>query len=55
MQAGIVYNDFAEDLFNRRFVAKRLFNEFNHTTDEEIERSQDIMRRLLKSIGERYG
>ncbi len=53
MQAGMIYNDFAEDLFNRRVVAKKLFNEFNHTTDDEVERRQDIMRRLLKSIGER--
>ncbi len=53
MQSGKIYNDFDQDLFNRRVEAKRLFKEFNRTRDEETDRRQAILRTLLKGIGER--
>ncbi len=53
MQSGKIYNDFDQDLFNRRVEAKRLFKEFNRTEDEETDRRQAILRTLLKGIGER--
>ncbi len=53
MQNGKIYNDFDQDLFNRRVEAKRLFKEFNRTEDEETDRRQAILRTLLKGIGER--
>ena len=53
MQAHQIYNDFDADLFERRVKAKKLFKEFNRTEDEEIERRQEIMRKLFKKVGER--
>lgn len=53
MQIGKIYNDFDQDLFNRRVEAKKLFKEFNRTGDEETDRRQAILRTLLKGIGER--
>lgn len=53
MQSGKIYNDFDQDLFNRRVEAKKLFKEFNRTEDEETDRRQAILRTLLKGIGER--
>ena len=53
MQAGRVYNDFAPDLFERRVEAKKLFREYNRTADDEVEKRQELMRRLFKSVGER--
>ncbi|MDE6402294.1 MAG: sugar O-acetyltransferase, partial [Muribaculaceae bacterium] len=48
-----IYDDFDADLFNRRVEAKKLFKEFNRTEDDEIERRQEIMRKLFKKVGER--
>lgn len=53
MQACQVYNDFDEDLFNRRIEAKRLFREYNATDDSETAKRQDIMRRMFCHVGER--
>ncbi len=33
MQCDMIYDDFDEDLFNRRVDAKKIFNKFNQTTD----------------------
>lgn len=52
MQAGEIYNDFSEDLFNRRVEAKKLFREYNRLGDDEVQARRDIMRRLFKSVGE---
>ncbi len=52
MQAGEIYNDFAEDLFNRRVRAKKLFRAYNRLDDSEVEKRRDIMRKLFKSVGE---
>ena len=53
MQAHEIYDDFDADLFNRRVEAKKLFKEFNATTDDEVEKRQEIMRKLFKKVGER--
>lgn len=53
MQEHLIYNDFDADLFKRREEAKKLFKEFNRTTDEEVEKRQMIMRKLFKKVGER--
>ncbi len=51
MQAGMIYNDFDSDLFQRRVQAKKLFRAYNKTEDEEIEKRQNIMNELFKSVG----
>lgn len=51
MQEYQIYNDFDADLFDLRVEAKKLFKEFNRTEDEEIERRQEIMRKLFKKVG----
>lgn len=53
MQAGQIYNDFDDDLFDRRVEAKKLFKEFNGTSDDEVEKRRDIMQRLFRKVGER--
>ena len=53
IQACQIYNDFDKDLFNRRVAAKKLFKEFNRTEDEEVEKRQDILRKLFRQVGER--
>ena len=53
MQAHEIYDDFDADLFDRRVEAKKLFKEFNATTDDEAEKRQEIMRKLFKKVGER--
>lgn len=55
LQKGIVYNDFDEDLFRRRVVAKKLFRAYNKTDDEEVELRNQIMRELFKSVGKMFG
>ncbi len=51
MQEGKVYNDFDQDLFNRRVEAKKLFRAYNRTEDHEVEKRYDIMRKLFKAVG----
>ncbi len=51
MQAGEIYNDFAADLFDRRVEAKKLFRAYNRLEDDEVDKRNDIMRRLFKSVG----
>lgn len=52
MQQGLVYNDFDKDLFDRRVEAKKLFREYNQTTDDEVGRRRQLMQKLFKSVGE---
>lgn len=52
MQLDMVYDDFDEDLFNRRVDAKKLFNKFNQITDEQVEERKDILKKLFGCIGE---
>lgn len=51
MQAGEIYNDFAADIFERRVEAKKLFRAYNRLEDDEVDKRNDIMRRLFKSVG----
>ena len=53
LQAGQRYNDFDDDLFQRRIAAKKLFRAYNRTEDEEIERRQALLKQLFRSVGER--
>ncbi|MCH5231623.1 MAG: sugar O-acetyltransferase [Muribaculaceae bacterium] len=53
MQQHQIYDDFDQDLFNRRVEAKKLFKEFNKTTDDETEKRREIMMKLFKKVGER--
>lgn len=53
MQAHEIYDDFDADLFDRRVEAKKLFKEFNATTDDEADKRQEIMKKLFKKVGER--
>ncbi len=52
MQRGEIYNDFDQDLFNRRVVAKKLFRAYNQTSDDAVEERRRIMTELFKSVGE---
>lgn len=52
MQEDKIYNDFDQDLFNRRVEAKKLFRAYNRTEDDDVEKRRDIMQRLFKSVGE---
>ena len=51
MQDCEIYNDFDQDLFNRRVEAKKLFRIYNRTEDDENDKRSDIMRRLFKAVG----
>ena len=51
LQQGLVYNDFDEDLFNRRVKAKKLFRAYNKTEDEETELRYNLMQQLFKEVG----
>lgn len=51
MLAGQMYNDFDDDLFQRRIKAKKLFKAYNKTEDEEQEKRREILSALLKHTG----
>lgn len=51
LQAGQMYNDFDDDLFQRRIVAKKLFRAYNKTEDEEVEKRNEILAQLLRKVG----
>lgn len=51
IRAGIMYNDFADELFARRVTAKKLFRAYNRTEDDEVEKRQQILCELLESVG----
>lgn len=53
MQEHQIYDDFDADLFDRRVEAKKLFKEYNRTTDDEAEKRQEIMKKLFKKVGQR--
>ena len=52
LQKGLIYNDFDNDLFQRRITAKKLFKAYNKTDDEDIELRNQILKQLLKKVGE---
>ena len=51
LQNGQMYNDFDDDLFQRRIAAKKLFRKYNKTEDEEVELRNQIMNDLFKHVG----
>lgn len=51
LQKGLIYNDFDEDLFQRRVAAKKLFRAYNKTEDEEVELRNQILKQLFKRVG----
>ncbi len=51
LQNGQIYNDFDDDLFQRRIAAKKLFRKYNKTEDEEVELRNQIMNDLFKHVG----
>ncbi len=51
LQQGLIYNDFDEDLFERRDAAKKLFKAYNKTNDDEGELRNKILQQLFKQIG----
>lgn len=51
MQAGLAYNDFDRDLFDRRVYAKRLFRAYNRTDDDETDARAQIMHDLFRQVG----
>ena len=52
LQNGLLYNDFDDDLFQRRVAAKKLFRAYNKTDDEELELRQQILSSLFGSVGQ---
>ena len=52
LQDGEIYNDFDLDLFNRRVEAKKLFRAYNRLDDDEVEKRNEIMQKLFKSVGQ---
>ena len=46
-----MYNDFDDDLFQRRVAAKKLFRAYNRTEDDQTETRQKLMSELFKSVG----
>ncbi len=51
MLNGEVYNDFDQDLFNKRVEAKKLFKAYNKTNDDEVKLREDLMKELFKHVG----
>lgn len=51
LQRGMVYNDFDSELFSKRVNAKKLFKAYNKTSDEEAEKRQILLSKLLKGLG----
>lgn len=52
MLKGEMYNDFSDELFQKRVEAKRLFRLYNQTDDDQTEKRYEIMKSLFKSVGE---
>ncbi|MDE7431020.1 MAG: sugar O-acetyltransferase [Lachnospiraceae bacterium] len=51
LQQGMVYNDFANDLFLKRVEAKKLFKAYNKTSDDEVDERKALLSKLLKNFG----
>lgn len=52
MLQSLVYNDFDDDLFQRRVEAKKLFRAYNKTDDDQVAERKELMARLFKKVGE---
>lgn len=51
LQQGLIYNDFDDNLFNRRVEAKKLFRAYNKTEDDEVALRDELMQKLFKKVG----
>lgn len=51
LQAGQVYNDLDDDLFQRRVAAKKLFRAYNKTEDDDTALRQELMQKLFHQVG----
>ncbi len=51
LQQGLIYNDFDDNLFNRRVEAKKLFRAYNKTEDDELALRDELMQKLFKKVG----
>lgn len=51
LKNGEVYNDFSEELFERRVKAKKLFKNYNKTEDEDTEERSRLLSELFHEIG----
>ena len=51
MMKGEVYNDFDDELFQKRVEAKKLFKAYNKTGDDETELRNELMSKLFKKVG----
>ena len=51
LQAGLIYNDFDRELFDRRVAAKKLFRAYNRTEDVETALRQELLAKLFRSLG----
>ena len=52
MLAGIPCDDRDRQLEQRRLIAKKLFREYNRTTEEDMPKRKEIMQKLFRSVGE---
>ena len=51
LQAGLVYDDFSEELFDMRVHAKRLFRAYNATDDDQVALRRELLGELLRYVG----
>lgn len=49
--AGQIYDDFDDELFQRRIEAKKLFRAYNRTEDAQTETRQELLTALFNSVG----
>ncbi len=52
MQRDMIYDDFDIDLFNRRVEAKKIFKQYNRTTDDQPEERRRLLKELFGRVGE---
>lgn len=54
MLDGDLYFSFGEELFNERQFAKEIIFDFNNLRPQEIEKRDELLRKLLGSYGEKF-
>lgn len=51
MRSGMLYTDMEEELEKERLACRELVYDFNHSRPSEAEQRQEILKRLLGSVG----
>lgn len=51
MQRDMIYDDFDDDLFERRVAAKTLFKRYNQTDDSQTAERRELMEALFGRVG----